>query len=223
MGWSELAIAFAAFFLSHSLPVRPPLRPWLQARLGARGFTIAYSVVSLALLAWLVIAAGRAPHVLLWAPAPWQSYAAMGVVLIACLVVSLSIGRPNPFSFGGAQNAQFDPAQPGLLRLTRHPLLAALGLWAGAHLLPNGDLAHVILFGTFAAFALLGMRLIDRRHKRAMGPHWQALWGAVAARPLREALRLGPWGVARLAAGLALYLVLLALHPTVIGVAPVPW
>ena len=36
-------------------------------------------------------------------------------------------------------------------------------------LVPNGDLAHVILFGTFAGFALLGQRLIDRRKRREMG------------------------------------------------------
>ena len=61
MGWFEFALAYVVFFLSHSLPVRPPLRPRLQARLGASGFTLAYSVLSLAVLSWLIGAAGRAP------------------------------------------------------------------------------------------------------------------------------------------------------------------
>lgn len=47
--------------------------------------------------------------------------------------------------------------------------LWALSLWALAHVVPNGDLAHVILFGNFAAFALLGQRLVDRRRQRDMG------------------------------------------------------
>ena len=61
MGWFEFALAFVVFFLSHSLPVRPPLRPRLQARLGASGFTLAYSALSLAVLSWLIgrVARGR--------------------------------------------------------------------------------------------------------------------------------------------------------------------
>jgi uncharacterized membrane protein len=66
MGWAEFVAAYAAFFLSHSIPVRAPLRPWLQAQLGAAGFTLAYSALSVAVLVWLIGAAGRAPHVPLW-------------------------------------------------------------------------------------------------------------------------------------------------------------
>lgn len=66
MGWLEFTAAFLVFFLSHSLPVRPPLKPWLQARLGRVGFTLFYSLLSLAVLAWLIGAAGRAPFVPLW-------------------------------------------------------------------------------------------------------------------------------------------------------------
>lgn len=51
--------AHIVFFLMHSLHVRPPLRPSLQARLGASGLTLAYSALSLAVLAWLFGAAGR--------------------------------------------------------------------------------------------------------------------------------------------------------------------
>lgn len=222
MGWSELILAFAAFFLSHSVPVRPPLRPWLVARLGARGFTVVYSVLSLAILAWLIAAAGRAPYVALWAWAPWQSWTALAVMLLACLIIALSIGRPNPFSFGGSHNDRFEPQHPGLVRLTRHPLLAALGLWATAHLIANGDLAHVILFGTFAAFAFFGGKLVDRRQRRAMGPNWTKLWSDVAALPLSAALRPGPKTGVRLACALGLYAALLALHPVVIGVTPLP-
>lgn len=61
MGWFEFVAAYAVFFLSHSLPVVPPLRPWLQARLGHDGFTLACSALSLAVLACVIGAAGRAP------------------------------------------------------------------------------------------------------------------------------------------------------------------
>ena len=221
MGWFEFAQAYVVFFLSHSLPVRPPLRPWLQARLGASGFTLAYSALSLAVLAWLIAAAGRAPHVTLWDWAPRQAHVPLIVMGPVCVILALSIGRPNPFSFGGARNDLFDPARPGIVRWSRHPLLAALALWAAAHILPNGDLAHVILFGTFAAFAVLGGRLIDRRKRREMGVEWERLRVVVEGAPLL-AWRWSGGIRARLVAGIFLYATLLWVHPVLFGVSPIP-
>lgn len=219
MPWFEFGAAFVAFFLSHSLPLRPRLRSALRARLGARGFGLAYSGLSLAVLAWLIGAAGRAPHVPLWAWAPWQNYIVIAVMLPVCLLLALTLGRPNPLSFGGAHNGRFDPARPGLVRWTRHPLLLALALWSAAHLLANGDLAHVILFGTFAGFSLLGMRLVDRRKRAELGPDWTRLVQAVRAAPL-AALRPEPALMPRLGLGLALYAALLWAHPLLFGVDP---
>lgn len=221
MGWLEFAAAYVAFFVTHSLPVRPPLRPMLQAALGPRGFTLAYSVLSLAVLVWLIGAAGRAPFVPLWDWAPWQLYAPLLAMLPVCLILSLALAAPNPFSFGGAGNDQFDPARPGIIRLHRHPLLLALALWAAGHAVPNGDLAHLTLFGTFAIFAVLGTRLVDRRRQREMGRHWHDLRRAVVATPLWPPLLTGGQTL-RLVAGLALYAGLIWLHPSVIGVSPLP-
>lgn len=218
MGWNEFAFAFAAFFLTHSIPIRPPLRPWAVARLGHAGFGIAYSALSLAVLAWLIAAAGRAPYVPLWDWAPWQNHVVLAVMLPVCVILSLAIARPNPFSFGGAHNDRFDPARPGIVRLTRHPLLLALGIWSAAHILPNGDLAHVILFGTFAGFAMLGGRLVDRRRQREMGQRWHDLRAALSECP--ASLSLTTDTLLRLAAGLMLYAGLIWLHPLVIGVDP---
>jgi len=218
MGWNEFAFAFAAFFLTHSIPIRPPLRPWAVARLGHAGFGIAYSALSLAVLAWLIAAAGRAPYVPLWDWAPWQNHVVLAAMLPVCLILSLAIARPNPFSFGGAQNDRFDPESPGIVRLTRHPLLLALGIWSAAHILPNGDLAHVILFGTFAGFAMLGGRLVDRRRQREMGQRWHDLRAALSECP--ASLSLTADTLLRLAAGLMLYAGLIWLHPLVIGVDP---
>ncbi|MGP1356471.1 NnrU family protein [Roseicyclus sp.] len=217
MGWGEYALAFGAFFLSHSLPVRPPLRPWLVARLGRAGFGVAYSALSLAVLAWLIGAAGRAPYVPLWDWAPWQNHVPLAVMLPVSILLALAVARPNPFSFGGVRNAAFDPGRPGVVALTRHPLLLALTLWAGAHVVPNGDLAHVVLFGSFAAFALLGGRLLDRRRRREMGEAWHRLDAARRRWPRPESW---PRAAMRVAAGIALHAALLWLHPRLFGVAP---
>lgn len=219
MGWLEFALAWAAFFATHSLPLRPPIRPWLQARLGQRGFTLAYSALSLAALVWLIGAAGRAPFVPLWNWAPWQVNVPLAIMLPVCLILALAVGRPNPFSFGGARNERFDPTRAGIVRVTRHPLLLALALWAAAHVVPNGDLAHVLLFGVFAAFAALGGRLVDRRRQREMGAEWQRLYDEVTARTGN--IRPVSWSAAsaRLIAGLALYAGLIWSHPWLFGVS----
>lgn len=220
MSWLEFALAWVAFFATHSLPLRAPIRPWLQAWLGQRGFTLAYSALSLAALVWLIGAAGRAPFVPMWNWASWQVHVPLAIMLPVCLILALAVGRPNPFSFGGAWNGRFDPKRAGIVRVTRHPLLLALALWAAAHVVPNGDLAHLLLFGVFAAFAALGGRLVDKRKQREMGPEWQRLHDEVTAssgnvRPIS-------WNVvsARLAAGVALYAGLIWAHPWLFGVSP---
>lgn len=220
MGWFEFVAAYIVFFLSHSLPVRPPLRPWLQARLGAFGFTLAYSALSLAVLAWLIGAVGRAPHVILWDWAPWQVYFPLMIMGPVCVILALSIARPNPFSFGGARNDRFDPARPGIVRWSRHPLLLALALWAAAHVVPNGDLAHVILFGTFTVFAVLGGRLIDRRKRREMGAEWQRLRDLLADAPFLSPPASWQNLAIRIAIAICLYVALLRLHPWLFGVDP---
>ncbi|MFD0980478.1 NnrU family protein [Tropicimonas aquimaris] len=213
--WAELAAAFAVFLLSHSLPVRPANKARLVAALGPRGFTLAYSLLSLAALAWLIGAAARAPVVLLWGRALWQYHVTLAAMGLAVALAALAIGRPNPLSFGGARNAAFDPAQPGIVGWTRHPLLLALLLWSLAHLLPNGDLAHVLLFGTFAGFSVLGMRIIDRRKRREMGAD---VWERLARRDRRITPTRA--GLLRLGLGAIAYAVLLVLHGPVIGVQP---
>lgn len=219
MGWPGFTVVFAAFFLTHSVPLRPAVRARLVSVMGARGFGMAYSVLSLGMLALLIHAAGRAPYVLLWPQMPWQVHAVQVGMLAVCILLAISVARPNPLSFGGAGNDRFDPDRPGVVRFVRHPVLVALGLWAGLHLLPNGDLAHVLLFGVLAGFAFAGMRLVDRRKRRQMGEAaWAELCREVAEGPVIP--RPGSWVglLFRAAIGFLAYGVLVGLHPYVIGV-----
>jgi uncharacterized membrane protein len=228
-GWGEFALALCAFFASHAVPVRPPVRARLVRRLGERSFTLAYSALSLAALAWVVMAAGRAPHVELWPFAPWQLWVPNLAMPVVFALLGLAIGAPNPLSFGGGGNARFDPARPGMAGLSRHPLPLALALWSAAHLAPNGNLAHGLLFGLFLAFSVLGMALIDRRKRRQLG---EGAWAGLAARTawLRPAgladaaaLLRTPAAWLRLAVAALAYLAMLTLHAPLLGVAPWPW
>ena len=177
--------------------------------------------MSLAALGWLISAAGRAPFVVLWHWAPWQSYVPLAAMLPVCLILGLSIGSPNPFSFGGARNDRFDPSAPGLVRLTRHPLLLALALWAASHMVPNGDLAHILVFGAFTGFTLLGRRMIDRRRQREMGTEWYGLSAALRQTPVIGSAMSG-LSLVRIGGAILFYGALIAAHPYLFGVSPLP-
>jgi uncharacterized membrane protein len=230
-GWIDMALAFAFFLASHAIPARPPVRRALAGRIGERAYLLTYSLVSIVALGVLIVAAGRAPYVELWSMHVWQLAVPAVVMPFVCLLIGFSIAAPNPLSFGGTADA-FDPDHPGIAGVTRHPLLLALALWSIAHLVPNGDLAHALVFGPSAAFALAGMSMIDRRKKWQWG---EAEWGRLAAKTSLlpfAALLQGRWrpdlgrlngGAAiRLLASLILYLVLVAAHEPVIGVAAKP-
>lgn len=220
MTWTGFAAVFVAFFLTHSIPVRPRIKARIAGVIGARGFTLGYSALSLAMLTLLIWAAGRAPYVQLWPQTEWQRHVVHLGMLTVCLILALSIARPNPFSFGGAGNGRFDPAHPGIVRWVRHPVLLALALWAGLHLLPNGDLAHVILFGVLGAFAIGGRALINRRKQREMGrATWQDMWTRVTHAPWVQAPRSWIGLGTRLGLGVAVFVLLVWAHPLVIGVS----
>lgn len=223
MSWLAFAAVIVAFLATHSIPLRPSIKSRCVDWVGARGFMLGYSTLSLVMLCAVIYAAGQAPFVPLWDNAPWQKYATLLGMLVVCMLLALSIGRANPFSFGGARNDEFDPKHPGIVRLTRHPLLVALALWAGLHVLPNGDLAHVILFGLFTAFALLGFRIVDRRMRRILGDgKWRDMRRAVLASPLIQRPRSAASLCLRCALGGFVYVVLIAAHPAVLGVSPLP-
>lgn len=227
--WSELALAFLAFLASHLLPARPGVRAALCNLLGERVYIAAYSALSVVLLAWVVIAAGRAPFVEVWAFEPWQMWAPNVAMPVACLLMAFGVGASNPFSFGGHNPEAFAPERPGIAGVTRHPILLAIVLWAVSHAIPNGDLAHVLLFGAFALAGVAGMLAIDRRMRRRMGSE---AWDRLAARTSLlpgSALLTGRWrpdvravSWRRLAAAGVLYAALVLLHAPVIGVSPHP-
>ena len=224
-----MTLALTAFFASHVVPARPAVRRSLQAYLGGVAYGVIYSVVSLAVLAWLIAAARNAPHVQLWDFELWQLWVPNLVMPFVCVLIAFGIAAPNPFSIAGRGSASFDPERPGIAAVTRHPLLWAITLWALAHMVPNGDLAHVLLFGLFAVFGIAGMAALDGRKRKQWG---QELWAERAAKTssipfaalfagrvsLRD-LRLDPW---RGVAALAVYATLLGAHSHLIGVSPLP-
>ncbi|WP_299822288.1 NnrU family protein [uncultured Jannaschia sp.] len=215
MGWTGFIAAFVGFFVLHSVPVRPPVRPWLVARLGHAGFGIVYSILSIAALAVLFVAADKAPYVPLWPEPPGVHWLVLAAMSGASLVLAFGLFQPNPLSFGGTRDSAFDPRRQGLLRWVHHPILAAFFLWSAAHLVANGDLAHAVMFGSFAGFALFGMWIIDRRRCREMG---EDAWRRTTMRMHAAPIHLPRASVLRFGGAIAAVVALVLLHPWLAGV-----
>jgi len=185
-----LILGLLLFLGTHSIAmVRPSLREQLIERLGLNAWQAGYALLSLIgilLVGWGYDLAGQAPLVL-WTPPDWLSYLNL---LLMLPVFSLLFAAYLP---GRIQSA------------VKHPMLLAVKIWAFSHLLVNGALADVLLFGAFLAWAVAERISLRRR----AGPPVQ---GAPAGR-LNDAIAL--------IGGLVLYLLFLFwLHGALFGVAP---
>jgi uncharacterized membrane protein len=220
----EFSAALATFLAAHSLPAMPGAKVRLVATLGSRGYTLAYSALSIALLVWVIAAARRAPYVPLWDPSPWQWHFTIALMPFAFILLILGAAQPNPLSIAFRRSGE----PGGVIAVTRHPILWSFALWAIAHIPANGDLVLLVLFGAMAAFALLGMRLADRRARRRLGEaRWRMLAAKTSTLPFaalvagRTQLRSSNAAIGWIALALALYAwFLLDGHARLIGVDP---
>ena len=222
MDWLEFVVALLVFMASHAVPALSGIKGALVSRLGRGGYGAVFGVISLLLLWWVIAAAGRAPFVSIWDQQIWMRWLINLVMPLVVLLICLSVGAPNPLSFGGRAEG-FDPARPGIAGVVRHPLLWALLIWSLVHMLVNGDLAHVILFGLFALYAAVGMAMIDGRLRRKWGADvWVTRASATSNLPFGGNWRSYRPGWSRPVIAIVIWAGLLHLHLPVIGVSPLP-
>lgn len=203
------------------------LRDAVVGRLGAGGYSIAFSVASLAGVSWLVQSYKAAPYLMTWGPLEWWKPVAIALMLPAFLLAVIGITTPNPTSV--AQEARLAEPPRGIVRITRHPFLVGVGLWAAIHLVGNGDLASAVLFGTFLVVCLGGPASIDAKRRRLLGAaRWEPFAAQTSIVPFAAlaqgrtslgARELVNWqlGVAVLA-----YALMLGGHAHIVGVSPFP-
>lgn len=222
----EFAISFSAFLISHSLPARPSVRMKLVQVLGYRPYLMAYSLLSIALLVWLLSAASRAPYIELWPADPRLYFAPVVLMALAFFLLVAGCLCPNPLSVSFAKG-RFEPHRPAIVGITRHPILWAFALWALSHVIPNGDLVSLMMFGGFGLFALLAMPIIDRRKQRELGQGWVRLARHTSILPFAALGIRGAslrWRKGLLAAtvlgAVSAYASLMWLHPLLFGPDP---
>ncbi|WIJ26900.1 NnrU family protein [Devosia sp. RR2S18] len=159
---TQFLVALLVFLLLHSVPSVPTIRARLIAVLGRRAYLILYSVVSLASLAWVFHAALQIDYIELWSPAPWHAWVPLILTPIAFFLLLAGLLSPNPISVSMRKGSQ-----PGtIVAITRHPVLWGFVLWAASHIVANGDLRALLLFGALTVFGVFGIVMAERRSSK---------------------------------------------------------
>lgn len=222
-------IAAAAFFvLLHLLVSGTALRGALVGIIKEGPYMGLFSLASVGGIVWLSMAYGQARGLgpVYWDLGVGAKHAGLLIMLLALLLVVPGLLTPNPTSVKQEGALDKPDAVKGMLRITRHPFLWGVSIWAFGHLLANGDLPSVILFGSMLALGVLGTVSIDAKRKKALGAKWDAFAAQTSNIPLgavlggRQKLSLGEIGWWRLALAVAIWAALLWAHPMLFGVSP---
>jgi uncharacterized membrane protein len=189
MGLLVMILGLVLFLGVHTLTTKRELRARLIASAGPGGYKIGYGLVSL--LGLVLIARGFSHYratewVDVWYPPKALKHLATALMLPAVILVVAAYIRGRIYT------------------TLKHPMLAGLKLWAAAHLLANGDLGSIILFGSFLAWAVFDRISLKRRADPGAPP-------IPVAGPGNDLIAV--------AVGIVAYLALaFAFHPVVIGV-----
>jgi uncharacterized membrane protein len=189
VGLLVMILGLLLFLGVHTFTTQRDLRARAIAAMGEGGYKVGYSLASLVGLVLIVwgFAHYRATGMWqVWTPPTAFKHITVALMLPAVILVVAAFLRGHIYT------------------AVRHPMLAGVKLWAAAHLLANGDLGSIILFGSFLGWAVYD-RISLKRRTDAGGPK----------------IPVGGWGndLIAVAVGIVAYLALaLVFHPVVIGV-----
>lgn len=207
-GYETLVAGLAVFVIGHLFISIHTVHSRLVATLGKNIYRLIHSGLAVVGLVLIVMGYSDRPIEILWALPP---IAAMAPVVVMPFALVLLAGS--------------GVSKPSIQRITRHPMLWAVALWAAAHLVANGDKGSVMLFGSMLFYALVAQWLGDRKMRYTDPQGWAALRHRTSAIPLlalfsgRTASGGADKGLLAVAVGLVMYGALLYLHPYVSGVA----
>jgi len=189
MGLAIMILGLAVFIGTHVITTQRDTRARLIGRIGEGPYKGLYSVASIVgvvLIGWGFGSYRATGWIDVWYPPAWTRHVTALLVLIAsiCLVAAYS---------------------PGRIKTTlKHPMLVGVKLWALAHLISNGDLGSIILFGSILGWAVFDRISLKRRTDPGGPP-------IPVGGPMKD--------VVAVAGGIVLFLVLgFLFHPYVVGV-----
>jgi uncharacterized membrane protein len=182
MAINILLLGAVIFIGIHLIPAFSSSRDQLVARLSLNGYKLLFTILSLLGLGLMVWGKVKAPHTDVWFPPTWGRDAALVIMLPSMVLLAVAKFPTN------------------IKRVTPHPMLWGFVLWAIAHLLSNGDLSSIILFGSIGIYSTIAILSANQRGARRSTESVPAL---------REAGVLG--------FGVLVYFGLLYLHPYLFG------
>jgi uncharacterized membrane protein len=189
VGLLVMILGLVVFFGVHTVTTQREPRARLIASLGDGGYKIGYSLVAatgLALIIWGFAHYRSAGMIDVWNPPTVLKHITVALMLPAVILVVASYIRGRIYT------------------TLKHPMLTGIKLWAAAHLLANGDLGSIILFGSFLGWAVFDR--ISLKHRTDGGAPPIPVGG-----PANDLIAI--------AVGVIAYLALaFAFHPVVIGV-----
>jgi uncharacterized membrane protein len=218
----HLLLATLVFLGIHVLP-STPLRTLAVRLFGEGPYLGLFSVASLGGIAWMAYAYKQAAFFALW---PGLHLLPVAVTPFAFVLLACGVLARNPTLTGQAGALKHPEAARGILRITRHPVMWAIMLWAGSHLLAIGSLQAVILFGGLFLLAAAGTTLQDARKAAQLGDDWQRFAARTSNIPfvaIAQGRNLLSWreiGWLNPAIGLAVFGVLLYFHAWLFGMRP---
>ena len=178
-----LILGLLVFLGIHLLPTFPAIRMQLLEGVGEARYKAVFSLIALAGLILIAIGMGKRDIIAVWEPALFMSH--LSILLMLPVFILLA--------------AAYIPCN--MKKCTRHPMLWGVTFWAVAHLLANGDLGSIFLFGSFLVYSLYDMWSANMRGADKSRKNWPVTYDA---------------GVAAL--GIAVYVLFFFLHPYIIGV-----
>jgi uncharacterized membrane protein len=225
--------AAAALFLGiHLLVSGTRVRDGITATIGEGPYMGLFSLASLGAIFWLVVSfnAGQrsGANAQLYDLGIGARHLGIPVVALAFFLGIQGLLSPNPTSVRQESTAAKEGTITGVLRITRHPFLWGVAIWSAFHLVVNGDLASVILFGTFFLLSILGTFSIDAKRKRKMGAGWDAFAAKTSNVPFaaamagRNSLNIAESFGWRFWVAAVLFVAILFSHARIFGVSPFP-
>jgi uncharacterized membrane protein len=222
----QFILAALFFIILHIGVSGTSVRDRVIEKLGENVYHTAFSLLSLLGIVWLAHAYRVAGYLETWGQLVWFKPIAVLLMLVAFLLAVLGMTTPNPMAVGGEKLLMADAHARGIQRVTRHPFLWGVALWAVVHLIANGDVASLVLFGSLLVVVLVGMASIDAKRKKACGRHWDNYAAATSIIPFqaikegRNTLEIAEFKVWQLVAALVFYLAVMHFHQAWFGVSP---
>jgi uncharacterized membrane protein len=218
---AALVLATAAFLITH-LVSGTPLRPKLVAALGEWPYRGVYSAAAFATLGAMIWAYIGVPREPLW---PGLRLIPLVAMPLAFVLIACGYFR-NPTMVGADRLLKSEEPARGIIRITRHPIMWGVMLWAAAHVLARGDAKSLIFFGGLFLVAFLGTLSMDRR-KRA-NPDFVRFAAVTSHVPFvaiaqgRNRLVWREIGWLRPTIGVAAFVLFLLAHGWLFGVSALP-